>query len=184
MNFIKGSRRYIYSGLIATLGIVLVSEGVFGEGLIGAGAMGAASGLLLVFTAIAHLAGARETSSVFISCAAVFVLGAGVHLAAVKANMAVAHHRLGLIASAAENYKNKYGKQPESLDALAPEFISRIPRAKYTLMFGQFYLADNKIMFMGTSPIMTFGYDLTTGKRVYSGYKGMVSIFDKLESGK
>ena len=180
MNFIKETRQHIYSGLIATAGILLVSEGVFGEGLIGAGATVAVSGLLFVFAAGAWFAGKKETCRGFLAGALVFLLGAGAHFAAVQVNMAVAHHRLGIVASAAESYKSKYGKQPESLDVLVPEFIGSLPSAKYTLMFGQFYLADSKIMFMGTMPFMTFGYDLTTGKDVYTGYKGMRAIFDKL----
>ena len=161
-----------------------MSEGVFGEGLIGAGATAVVSGALFLFAAGAWLTGKKEACRGFLAGALVFLFGAGVHFAAVQANMAVAHHRLGIVASAAESYKNKYGKQPESLGVLVPEFVGSLPSAKYTLMFGEFYLADSKIMFMGTTPFMTFGYDLTTGKDVYTGYKGMRAIFDKLSATK
>ncbi|OGS08768.1 MAG: hypothetical protein A2270_06195 [Elusimicrobia bacterium RIFOXYA12_FULL_51_18] len=173
MKFIKESKQSIYSALIVTGGILLASEGLFGEGLKGAVATAGLSGLFFAAAAITYIAGKKELCRGFFSSAAVFLLGVGVHVAAVKVNTVMAQHRLGVIASAAESYKSKYGKRPDSLNVLAPEFISSIPRAKYTLMSGQFYLADSKIMFVGPMPFMTYGYDLTTGKMGYTGSKGV-----------
>jgi hypothetical protein len=53
-------------------------------------------------------------------------------------NNSIAAGRGEGLVSAVNAFHAKYQQYPESLDALVPEFIAAVPRAKYTLQFSEF----------------------------------------------
>lgn len=54
------------------------------------------------------------------------------------ANNRLARGRAESIVAAIKAFDSKYARYPESLNDLVPEFIERVPKAKYTLMYGDF----------------------------------------------
>jgi hypothetical protein len=58
---------------------------------------------------------------------AAFLLAIGV----IRANVSIAKHRAQAVIAACEKYRAKHGAYPENLAGLVPEFLDRIPAAKY-----------------------------------------------------
>lgn len=70
----------------------------------------------------------------------------GIYLAAVMlvfvlnaANNRIAAARAERLIAAVKGYHATHHRYPETLDELVPEFIERVPLAKYTLAFNQFF---------------------------------------------
>jgi len=59
-------------------------------------------------------------------------------------NNHIAQTRAEKLVGAVKAYHAKYRRYPQSLNELIPEFAERIPRAKYTLLFGEFYYANTE----------------------------------------
>ena len=170
-------------GAVSIFGLLLVTEGVFGEGVLGAVAAAGAAGLSLLAGLAVYPLGKRALAKGLFANAMVFSLGAGLHVAAARGNAVIAGRRLELMVSAAEKYKAKYGKYPENPEALAPEFLAKVPRAKYTLLWGGFYIADGKIMYVSPMMFMTSGYDMAAGRRMCTGFPGLAAILGYKVSG-
>lgn len=87
-------------------------------------------------------------------------------LTANRINNGIARDRTKVIAAACEQYKTKCGKYPERLDTLVPEFLKRIPSAKYSLSNDRFrYLSSegsHAIMFVAVPPFGRVYYTLET----------------------
>lgn len=79
-------------------------------------------------------------------------------------NNKIAEKRAELIIVACEEYKDKYGAFPSSLSALVPEFLDKIPRAKYTFSFNSYrYLTPedkHEIMYVTLPPFGRRYYEL------------------------
>jgi len=54
------------------------------------------------------------------------------------ANNQLAQHRADRLVKALMSYQMKYHDYPNSLESLAPEFIARVPKAKFILTFNEF----------------------------------------------
>jgi len=80
------------------------------------------------------------------------------------------------LVEAIENYKTKNGSYPKSLDDLKPEFITRIPKAKYTMLWNNFYWVDNSLIYINTPPFNLMRYDFTNKKWVWCGREAFVKI--------
>ena len=57
-----------------------------------------------------------------------------------RLNNFIAARRADDVIAAVKAFHAQNGRYPESLDALVPEFLTAVPRAKYTLTYGQFRL--------------------------------------------
>lgn len=77
-------------------------------------------------------------------------------------NTGTAVRRAGDIAAACEAYKAKTGAYPENLRALVPEYIKDIPAAKHTIMWAQYRLVDNRLMYVLEPGMLASAYDLDT----------------------
>jgi hypothetical protein len=65
-----------------------------------------------------------------------------VTIATIYANNALARHRADALIVAVEAYRAKHGDYPRALEDLVPEQIASVPRAKYTVAFGEFDYAN------------------------------------------
>ena len=73
----------------------------------------------------------------------------GVYFAAVllvfvinATNNHIAQTRAERLVTAVKAYHARYQRYPQSLNDLIPEFVERVPRAKYTLLFNEFSYAN------------------------------------------
>lgn len=95
-----------------------------------------------------------RTAVLALSCAVIY------GLSAINAGTAV--RRAGDIAAACEAYKAKTGAYPENLRALVPEYIKDIPAAKFTIMWAQYRLVGNRLMYVREPGMLASAYDLDT----------------------
>ena len=81
---------------------------------------------------------ALKVNAVYLSAVVVITIGNLI-------NFKIAESRAESIIAACEKYKEHYGKYPEQLSELVPEYLRDVPSAKYTLFENQFfYLARGK----------------------------------------
>jgi len=73
------------------------------------------------------------------------------------------------VIKAAESYKAKNGVYPQKLEQLSPAFISKIPRAKYTILWSNFYILDGNLVYVNTPPFNLRQYDLAGGRWTWCG---------------
>ena len=73
---------------------------------------------------------------------AIYLAAAASLLVLNGANNGIAKNRADALVSAVKAYHAKYQRYPGSLDELVPEFATHVPRAKYTLMFHEFFYAN------------------------------------------
>lgn len=77
--------------------------------------------------------------------AGVYSLAAVLIFAVNAVNRKIAENRADLLISACEKYKARYGEYPQRLTDIVPEFVEKVPSAKYTLVENSFmYLADKE----------------------------------------
>lgn len=88
-------------------------------------------------------------------------------------NLWIAQRRAETIVAAVKAYRADHGAYPRALSALVPRYIDAVPRAKYTLAFGQFqYLRsddDALLLYVGLPPF---------GRSVYSFARNAWSYLD------
>jgi hypothetical protein len=102
---------------------------------------------------------------------AIYLMAAVSVLVVNGVNNRIAQHRAEDLVSAVKAYHARYQRYPGSLDELVPEFVTHVPRAKYTLMFHDFWYAnrDGRAMLSYTS-LPPFGrptYSFTRGEWYY-----------------
>jgi hypothetical protein len=61
----------------------------------------------------------------------IYLIAVGLALGLIGGNIGIAHYRAQDLIAALKSYNAKYGQYPERLDQLVPEFMDKIPRAKY-----------------------------------------------------
>jgi len=83
-----------------------------------------------------------------------------------RINNGVARDRTEMLAAACEQYKTGHGKYPGRLDDLVPEFLERVPPAKYTLFSSGFFYVSleggHTIGFVAIPPYGRLYYTLET----------------------
>ena len=65
-------------------------------------------------------------------------------IASIRVNNKIAENRGEMLIEHCENYKAKYGSYPGALSDLVPEYIEKIPRAKYALQYNDFKYTANQ----------------------------------------
>lgn len=107
--------------------------------------------------------------------AAVLAIVCGVIYGAVFLNQGKAIRGAERIAEACEAYKAKNGTYPETIAKLVPEYLKSVPRAKVAVMWAQYRLKDERVMYVLDPWVMMAGYyDLTLKK---PGFAPMHEIF-------
>ena len=147
------------------LGVLfLLDLGYSGQGLLSL--LVAVSGLVLL-TAGAVWSSVRRASSLarsrVLRAALYLVLGAAT-LATTRLNAAIAETRAARVIAACRVFELRHGALPNRLEDLVPEFLPAVPRAKYTLAWGDFTYASSRttghtLMYVALPPF---------GRRIYS----------------
>ena len=100
-----------------------------------------------------------------------FLVGAAI--ATVQFHLATAANHAEQVIAACRTYQARHGALPDRLDELVPEFLPKVPSAKYTLQYGQFtYTASaeaHTLMYVVTPPF---------GRRAYNFEQAKWSQFD------
>lgn len=87
---------------------------------------------------------------------------------------ATARNHAAQVIDACRAYQARHGMLPDHLEDLVPEFLARVPRAKYTLQWGEFtYWTSSRtshtLMYVSLPPF---------GRRVYHFEEGRWSVLD------
>jgi hypothetical protein len=105
----------------------------------------------------------RNLTVYFAAIALVFVLN--------WANNRIAASRGDALVAAIKAFQVKHQEYPKSLEALVPEFIESVPRAKYTLLYGHFkYLNSKGSTFLYYTALPPFGRPTYNFNRGSWGY--------------
>jgi hypothetical protein len=103
--------------------------------------------------------------------AAIYLLLVCLSFGTYALNEHIARERAHELIAACEAYKAEYGHYPDKLKDLVPEFVSRIPVAKYALLTGDFlYPVSNRVHILMYIRIPPFGralYTLEEGRWSY-----------------
>lgn len=169
---------HIETALIAGM-ILLVGEVVCGQAtvvMMTGVAVAAVLGLLAAYRLIKGEKG--RTVSVAVK-ALVFV---GMFLVATGldvANKKIAMSRAETIIAACGAYKSKTGAYPETLQALVPEYLKAVPRAKYTVLWSAFHYREGRLAWMLVPMTVMPSYDLNTGKWSFSARDALPVVLGK-----
>jgi hypothetical protein len=101
--------------------------------------------------------------------ALVYVLLVLATAATIRFHTRTAESRAYQVIEACKAYHAKHGAYPNGLGALVPEFLPSIPRAKYTMMWGEFSYwtsgpESHTLMYVAMPPFGRRLYNLETGR--------------------
>lgn len=110
----------------------------------------------------------RDSLKKKIFIAGIYAVMAVLVLVSNNLNNSIAMKRAGMIITACENYKNKHGNYPSKLEDLVPEFLNKIPTAKYALLSSNFrYSAGRYLMYVSLPPFGRPTYSFESKKWGY-----------------
>lgn len=177
----KTTNDYAETALIAGM-IILVGEVVCGQAtIVMMTGLAAAAGLGLL-AAYRLIRGEKGRAGAVAVKALVFV---GLFLVALGldvANKKIAMSRAETIIAACGAYKNKTGAYPETLQALVPEYMTTVPRAKYTVLWSAFHYGEGRLTWMLVPMTVMPSYDLNAGKWSFAANDAMPIVLKKLKS--
>jgi hypothetical protein len=106
----------------------------------------------------------------FVACG-IYLIMAILILTSNAINNQIAKSRAEKLITACGKYKDRNNKYPENLSDLAPDFIKKIPVAKYTLMSNQFFYMASKdshlLFYMAIPPFGRPTYNFEKQKWIY-----------------
>ena len=174
----NNSDSYLETSLIAAA-IILACDVVLGQSALALAAESFAVAALLALAAARLAMGQREAAArgggkalVF---AAAFLLSLGFDLG----NKALARNRAEQVIAACKSFKEKTGAYPATLQALVPEYLGSVPRARYTILWGKFHYADNRLAWVIAPMTVMPSYDLSTEKWSFSPAEALPAILRK-----
>jgi hypothetical protein len=147
-------------------GIILAAYGVSGSFVANLIVSAVICILLGLVGVVMYFLKKKEKGLDLIKKSGVFLVLCFLLMGYVKMNKYVAEARAEKIASACQEYKAKNNVYPGSLKDLVPDFMAKIPSAKYTIMWGGFHYLDNKIIVVHEPFFATPAYDLAEKKWV------------------
>jgi hypothetical protein len=86
----------------------------------------------------AHRRGDGEGARLSLRRAGIWAAVVVLTLAWLAANAAMAARHADALVAAVRRYEARHQRLPDSLQALVPDFVPAVPRARYTLLFGNF----------------------------------------------
>lgn len=100
---------------------------------------------------------------------AVYFLMAVAVVGTLYVNNRIARHRAERVIAACRQYETKYHRLPDRLQELVPEFLPSVPRAKYTLLFGDFtyfvsYEKTHRFYYVAFPPFARVIYSFESGR--------------------
>jgi hypothetical protein len=94
---------------------------------------------------------------------AVYVALIGAVFGTVRINAVIAKERAHRIIAALDAYHAKHERYPDRLEDLVPEYLPKVPVAKYTAGFNQFHYApDGLLWYTAWSPFSRITYLMDT----------------------
>jgi len=148
---------------VALAGLFLFDLGYSGQGLfaLGVAVLGVASlavgALWSVFRGAPALARSRALR------AGLYLFLGAATIATVRLHAATAESRAARVIEACRAFERAHGALPDRLEELVPDFLSAVPRAKYTLAWGEFTYSASEtrrhtLMYVALPPF---------GRRIY-----------------
>jgi len=67
------------------------------------------------------------------------------------------------LAAACEEYKAKTGSYPETVRELVPGYLPKMPRARHTIMWAQYAIVGDKVMFLLEPGLLANSYEIPSG---------------------
>ena len=176
----KNQKEHFETALIASM-IIVVGELVCGQTFVVIMtelAVAAVLGLLAAYRLVrgdkGRAASAGAKALVF---AGLFLVGMGLDFA----NKKIAMSRAETIIAASRAYKDKTGAYPKTLQALVPEYLEAVPRAKYTVLWSKFHYADGRLAWMLAPMTVMPSYDLNTGNWSFSPREAIPVVLGRLK---
>jgi len=171
----KNTNDLIETALIAGL-ILLVGETVCGQTvvvLMTGAAVAAGLGLLAAYR---FVKGQKKPAGAGAAKALIFAAMTVVALGMDFANKTIARGRAEDIIAACRSYKDKTGAYPETLQALVPEYLKAVPRAKYTVLWGAFHYGEGRLAWMLVPMTVMPSYDLNAGKWSFAANDALPAV--------
>ncbi len=166
------------TALIAGM-ILLVGEVVCGQAtvVIMTGlAVAAILGLLVAYRLIKGEKGRAGSVAVkALVFVGLFLIALGLDVA----NKKIAMSRAETIIAACRSYKDKTGAYPETLQALVPEYMTTVPRAKYTVLWNTFHYHEGRLAWMLVPMTVMPSYDLSAGKWSFAAQDALPVVLGK-----
>jgi len=99
----------------------------------------------------------------------VYLLMAVAIVGTIYVNNRIARHRAERVIAACRQYETQYHRLPDRLQELVPKFLPSVPRAKYTLLFGDFtyFLSFEKkhhLYYVAFPPLTRVIYSFESGR--------------------
>lgn len=172
------SNDMLETALIAGL-IVLAGELVCGQAVVVMmTGLTAAAGLGLL-AAYRRLRGDGARAG---SAGAKALIFAGMFLVALGldvANKTIARGRAETIIAACRSYKDKTGAYPETLQALVPDYLKAVPRARYSVLWSAFHYGEGRLAWMVVPMTVMPSYDLNAGTWSFAANDALPAVLGK-----
>jgi len=123
---------------IIAVSLFVVDAFIMNQGVISALILGASLILLIIMLVMLIFKKERDLLKRRVVIAGIYVIMALMVQGSNALNNRIAMNRAGMIITACENYKNMHGAYPAKLSDLVPEFLNKVPAAKYTLIVSDF----------------------------------------------
>lgn len=81
----------------------------------------------------------------------------------IKLDNSLARRGAVRLAAACEEYKAKTGAYPETVRELVPGYLAKMPRARHTIMWGQYAVVGDKVMFLLEPGLLAHSYEISSG---------------------
>jgi hypothetical protein len=158
-----------YALIVAAL-LVLVDAFVLGQSYL---TLVSGAGVILIALPRAFLRKFRATRRARLRNIGIYLMAVVMVFVVIVANTYVASARWYRLIQTVKAFHAKTGRYPDSLDALVPDFVSAVPRAKYTLLYGDFTYTR-----IGTGALLYFTVTPPYGRPTYDFGAGKVGRVD------
>lgn len=172
----KSTNDHAETVLIAGL-ILIVGETVCGQTvvvLMTGAAVAAGLGLLASYR---YIKGGKKPAGA--AKALIFAAMTVVALGMDFANKTIARGRAEDIIAACRSYKDKTGAYPETLQALVPDYLKSVPRAKYTVLWSSFHYGEGRLAWMIVPMTVMPSYDLDAGSWSFAARDALPAVLGK-----
>lgn len=176
----KNNREYLETALIAGV-IVLVGSVVLGQATVVALTQLAVAAALGLFALVRRLGGDKDGAGAAVVKTLIFIGLFLIGTAFDAVNKRTAMSRAEKIITACRAHKDKTGVFPESLQALVPDYLDAVPRAKYTVLWGKFHYGEGRLAWMLVPMTVMPSYDLNAGRWSFSPREAIATVLGKLE---
>lgn len=123
---------------VAGLTLFVLDAVVVGQGFLSSLVLFLAVCVQLIFAVAKTIKGNRRRARLHLGACAIYALTFVLVWAYIVANGKMAARRADALVAACHGYEAKYGRYPERLEELIPEFITGVPRARYVVAWGEF----------------------------------------------